>query len=123
VHSAPLEWESPLDVKGPKVPLLGKAEKAQLEVLILEKLTAHYERHGAASLLAENVRIVVHGNGVSLDHGEMPDPLAAIPVKALFTALCYLDSASPVIPAEALGPLAAEATTAAATQINRIAAP
>ena len=123
MDSAPLEYGPLQDVKGPKVPLLGKAEKAQLEALILEKLTAHHERHGAASLLADDVRIVVQGNGVTLDHGETSDPLAAIPVKALFTALCYLDSASAVIPVEALGPLAAEATTAAATQINRITAP
>ena len=109
-------------MEGPNVPLLGKAEKAQLEALILEKLAEHYDRNGAASLLAENVRIVVHGRGVDLDHGEHDDPLAAIPVKALFTALCYLDSSSAVMPRDALGSLAAEATTAAATQINRIGA-
>jgi hypothetical protein len=105
------------------VPLLGKAEKAQLEALILEKLAEHHQRHGAGALLAEDVRIVVHGSGVTIDHGEMADPLAAVPVRGLFTALCYIDSSSTDIPAEALPPLAAEATAAAATQINRIGAP
>jgi hypothetical protein len=102
------------------VPLLGKAEKGQLEELIREKLTAHYEAHGAAALLAEGVRIVVHGSGVTIDTGESPDPLAAVPVRTLFTALCYLTAETASIPRDALPSLATEATSAAAAQINRI---
>ena len=102
------------------MPLLGRAEKAQLEELILEKLTSHFEANGPSSLLADGLRIVVHGSGVALDHGEHPDPLAAVPVKTLFTALCYLDTEGAAIPRDALGSLATEATTSAAAQINRI---
>ena len=103
------------------MPLLGKAEKGQLEQLILEKLTEHYDRHGAEALLAERLRVVVHAQGVAIDAGEHADPLAAVPVRTLFTAMCYLTGGTPAVPREALPPLAAEASTAAATQINRIA--
>ena len=102
------------------MPLLGKAEKGQLEDLIREKLTEHYEKHGAASLLAEGVRVVVNGNGVAIDSGEAVDPLAAVPVRTLFTALCYLTAETAAIPRDALPSLATEATSAAAAQINRI---
>jgi hypothetical protein len=105
----------------PAVPLLGKAEKVQLEELILQKFQAHYDIHGAGSLLVDGTRVVVHGAGVEIDHGENGDPLAAVPVKTLFTALCYLSAGSPAMPREALEPLAAEATSVAAAHINRIA--
>ena len=52
---------------------------------------------------------------------ESRDPLASVPVKTLFTALCYLDSPTRAIPRDALSSLATEATSAAAAQINRIA--
>lgn len=103
------------------MPLLGKAEKGQLEDLIRDKLTEHYERHGATSLLADGVRVVVSGEGVSIDNGEMSDPLAAVPLRTLFTALCYLTAETSAIPRDALPSLATEATSAAAAQINRIA--
>jgi hypothetical protein len=103
------------------VPLLGKAEKGQLEELILERLTAYFERTGPGGLLADGVRVVVHAQGVEVDEGQSPDPLAAVPVKTLFTALCYLDSPTQAIPRDALASLATEATSAAAAQINRIA--
>ena len=102
------------------MPLLGKAEKGQLEELILQKLQAHYDAKGAAALLMDGARVVVHGRGVEIDNGEHPDPLAAIPVKTLFTALCYLPAGSPEMPRDALASLATEATTVAATHINRI---
>lgn len=104
------------------MPLLGKAEKAQLEELIAKTLRAHFDAHGGTALLAENLRVIVQGTGVELDHGETPDPLAAVPVRTLFTALCYLDSPVAAIPEDALTSLATEATSAAAAQINRIAA-
>ena len=103
------------------MPLLGKAEKDQLEELILEKLTEHYDRHGSDALLRAGMRVVVHGQGVAIDNGEHPDPLAAVPVHTLFTAVCYLDGESPAVPREALPSLANEASNAAAAQINRIA--
>ena len=102
------------------MPLLGKAEKGQLEELILEKFTRHYEEHGPTGLLEENVRVVVHAQGVSIDKGEAADPLAAVPLRSLFTALCYLTAGTPSLPRDALPSLATEATSAAAAQINRI---
>ena len=104
------------------MPLLGKAEKGQLEELILAKLQAHYQAHGAASLLAEHLRVVVHSQGVALDTGETADPLASVELRTLFTALCYLTAGSPSMPADALEALATEATSACAAQINRLAA-
>lgn len=104
------------------MPLLGKAEKAQLEELILAKLTEYFDRNGAPSLLAEGVRVVVHGEGVEVDDGgRWRDPLAAVAVKTLFTALCYLDGPTPALPREALPALAGEAMNATAAQINRLA--
>ena len=104
------------------MPLLGKAEKGQLEELILEKLTEHYDRHGSGALLQEGLRVVVHSQGVVIDSGERIDPLAAVPVRTLFTAMCYLTAGTPAVPRDALPSLATEATSAAAAQINRIAA-
>jgi hypothetical protein len=106
---------------GRKVPLLGKAEKGQLEELILTKLTEHYERHGSSALLDEGLRVIVDSSGVALDRGETADPLAAVPVRSLFTALCYLTAGTPAMPRDALPSLATEATSAAAAQINRLA--
>ena len=103
------------------MPLLGKAEKGQLEELILEKLTEHYELHGSGALLQDGVRVVVDSQGVAIDNGELSDPLAAVPVKTLFTAMCYLTAGTPAVPRDALPSLATEATSAAAAQINRIA--
>jgi hypothetical protein len=104
-----------------EVPLLGKAEKGQLEELILQKLQAHYDTNGPGALLVDSTRVVVHGRGVDIDHGEHPDPLAAVQVKTLFTALCYLSAGSPAMPRDALDSLATEATSVAAAHINRIA--
>jgi hypothetical protein len=103
------------------VPLLGKAEKEQLEALILEKLTEHYDRRGSDALLRAGIRVVVHGEGVLIDTGEHGNPLAAVPVHTLFTAMCYLDGETAAVPREALASLASEASNAAAAQINRIA--
>ena len=103
------------------MPLLGKAEKHQLEVLVLEKLTEHYDLHGAETLLRKGLRVVVHAQGVTIDNGEHADPLAAVPVRALFTALCHLTAGTAALPRESLPALATEAASAAAAQINRIA--
>jgi hypothetical protein len=45
-----------------------------------------------------------------------------VPLRSLFTALCYLTAGTPTLPREALEALATEATAAAAMQINRISA-
>jgi hypothetical protein len=112
---------------GPKnenvdVPLLGNAEKGELERLILAKLTEHYAQQGSSALLAEGLRIIVNVDGVSIDNGEARDPLAAVEVRSLFTALCYVTGGTLALPPDSLGSLATEATSAAAQQINRIAA-
>jgi hypothetical protein len=103
------------------VPLLGKAEKSQLEELILQRLRDHYDANGPAAILVDSTRVVVHSRGVDIDHGENADPLAAVSVRTLFTALCYLSAGSPALPREALESLATEATSVAAAHINRIA--
>jgi hypothetical protein len=102
------------------MPLLGNAEKGELEGLILEKFTAYYDDHGAGALLAEGLRLVVNVDGVALDRGEAADPLAAVVVRSLFTALCYVTGGTLALPRDALETLATEATSAAAQQINRI---
>jgi hypothetical protein len=102
------------------VPLLGKPEKGQLEEMILAKFRDHYDQHGPGALLVDNVRVIVEASGPAIDHGEASDPLAAVPVKTLFTALCYLTAGSPAMPRDVLESLATEATSAAAAQINRL---
>jgi hypothetical protein len=108
--------------RGTRVPLLGKAEKGQLQDLILQTLAEHYEVNGPEGLLVDGLRVVVRASGVSLDRGEARDPLAAVTVRTLFTALCYVTAGTASLPRDALDPLAAEATNAAAAQINRIGA-
>jgi hypothetical protein len=105
------------------VPLLGQAEKAELEKLIRERLEALHRRDGGTALLDPQLRIVVTGNGVQLDHGEMRDPLSAVEVKSLFTALCYTDSGGDSMPIEAVKSLAGEALTTLAAEINRYSPP
>ena len=99
--------------------MLGKPEKRELEALILERLVEHYDRHGSGALLGDGIRLVVNGEGVRLDGGETPDPLAAVRLRDLFTALCYVTAGTPALPRDALEPLATEATSALALQINR----
>lgn len=103
------------------MPLLGNAEKGELERLILARLTEHYEHHGSSALLAEGLRVIVNVDGVAIDEGQTPDPLAAVEVRSLFTALCYLTGGTQALPRDSLTSLATEATSAAAQQINRIA--
>jgi hypothetical protein len=104
------------------MPLLGNAEKGELESLILSRLTEHYSRNGPAALLEEGVRVVVNVDGVAIDRGETVDPLAVVEVRSLFTALCYITGGTIALPPDSLETLATEATSAAAQQINRIAA-
>lgn len=104
------------------MPLLGKAEKGQLEELILAKFAEHFDKNGSSGLLEDGIRVIVDPAGVAIDKGETRDPLAAVPVRSLFTALCYLTAGTPALPREALQALATEATSAAAAQINRFVA-
>ena len=103
------------------MPLLGNAEKGELERLILERLTDHYDRNGSSALLAEGLRVIVNVDGVAIDSGENHDPLAAVEIRTLFTALCYLTGGTLAMPRDSLESLATEATSAAAQQINRLA--
>lgn len=105
-----------------RVPLLGNAEKGELERLILARLNEHYSKHGPAALLEEGVRVIVNVEGVTIDRGETADPLAAVDVRSLFTALCYITGGTIALPPDSLETLATEATSAAAQQINRLAA-
>lgn len=102
------------------MPLLGNAEKAELEKLILDRFTEHYETRGAGALLAEGLRVVVNASGIALDHGQTKDALAAVEVRSLLTALCYVSGGTVAIPRDALAALASEAAGACASQINRI---
>lgn len=99
--------------------MLGKPEKSELEALILERLEEHYDSHGSGALLSDGMRVVVNGDGVGVDRGETADPLATVNVRDLFTALCYLTAGAPALPRDALEPLATEATSALAAQINK----
>lgn len=103
------------------MPLLGNAEKAELEKLIRDRFTEYFDAHGAGALLADGLRIVVSASGVALDAGEARDALATVEVRTLFTALCYASAGTPALPRDALAALAAEATGTIAAQINRIA--
>ncbi|HEY2628482.1 MAG TPA: hypothetical protein VGI57_05110 [Usitatibacter sp.] len=104
------------------MPLLGNAEKGELERLMLVQLKDYYAKTGPGGLLLEGVRVVVTVDGVKVDGGETVDPLAAVEVRSLFTALCYITGGTIALPPDSLETLATEATSAAAQQINRIAA-
>ena len=116
-----LECES--TYKTTSVPLLGQAEKNELEKLIRERFEALHRREGGTALLNPALRVVVTGNGVQLDHGEARDPLSAVEVKTLFTALCYIDGGGESMPVDAVKSLATEAANAAAVEINRYSPP
>jgi hypothetical protein len=104
--------------------LLGPEEKQELEDLILAKLTAYWNSHGSAGLLAPGVSLVVDASGAAV----APQPasgahvLASVEVCKLFTALCHITADGPgMMPRDALASLAKEAMTAVAAQVNRIA--
>lgn len=106
------------------MPLLGPNERGELEPLVLEKLVAYWDAHGSAGLLVPGVSVVVDASGPSVvaNPADGAAVLASIEVRTLFTALCYLSADGPgTIPRDALASLASEATSAVATQVNRIA--
>ena len=104
------------------MPLLGPREKGELEALILERFNEHFDLQGPDSLLAPGLLVGVSSKGVRLaaSAGELADALATIEVRTLFTALCYVATNEMAMPRSALKALANEATSAAATQINRL---
>ena len=105
------------------MPLLGPREKGELEALILERLTEHFDRHGPDALLAPGLVVGVSSKGVRLaaSAGEATEALVCVEVRSLFTALCYVATNEAMgLPRAALQSLATEATSAAAAQINRL---
>lgn len=103
------------------MPLLGTQEKGELEALILGKLEKHYKQHGPMSLLEPGLRIVVTSGGVELATRPQHDSLAQVETRSLFTALCYLAAdGTQAMPHESLEPLATEATSSLAAQINKL---
>jgi len=104
--------------------LLGPEEKHELEDLVLAKITAFWNSHGSAGLLAPGVCVVVDASGPRVATAPVADPhvLASVEVCKLFTALCHITADGPgMMPRDALAALAQEATTAVAAQVNRIA--
>ena len=104
------------------MPLLGPREKNELEALILERFHEHFDRHGPDALLAPGLAVGVSSRGVRIaaNAGDLADQLATVEVRTLFTALCYVATNELGMPRTALKALATEATSAAATQINRL---
>lgn len=103
-------------------PLLGSKEKAELETLILAKLQEAYERLGGTALIAPGFRVAVTGSGIEIGAGVVANELASVELRTLFTALCYLqgEESARAMPRDALSALATEATSATATQINKL---
>jgi hypothetical protein len=104
--------------------LLGPEEKHELEDLILAKLTAYWNSHGSAGLLAPGVSVVVDANGASVAAAPAAGVhvLASVEVCKLFTALCHITADGPgMMPRDDLPPLAKEAAAAVAALVNRIA--
>ncbi len=103
------------------MPIIGNAEKGELERLIHERLVEHYDRHGPASLLDPGLKIVVDTSGPSISAREGPHALAAVEIRSLFTVVCLLAAdAPPTLPREELATLANEAARTTAAQINRL---
>ena len=102
------------------MPLLGPREKSELEALVHGLLVARWDSQGSGALLAPGVSIALDAGGPSLVEGAPGSALASVEVRTLFTALCHLSSDGPgSMPRDSLGPLATEATSALAAQVNR----
>jgi hypothetical protein len=104
------------------MPLLGPKEKGELESMILDRLVAHWNKHGSSGLLAPGTSIVLDTDGPSIAGSPPADALAAVEVRTLFTALCHLSADGPgSMPRDSLDSLATEATSSLAAQVNRLA--
>jgi hypothetical protein len=105
------------------MPLLGPAEKDELEAMILAALAERWADQGPEGLLAPGVCVVVDAGGASIATRIGDRVLAAVEIRTLFTALCHLSSDGPgSMPRDSLGTLAAEASGALAAQVNRLVA-
>jgi hypothetical protein len=104
------------------MPLLGPREKSELETMIHDRLVAHWNAHGSSGLLAPGTTIQLDASGPSIVDFPPADALAAVEIRTLFTALCHLSADGPgSMPLDSLDPLATEATSSLAAQVNRLA--
>ena len=102
------------------MPLLGTREKGELEGLILDQLRRYWDAHGSGELLAPGMSVVLDASGPSITAG-VGEALASVEIRTLFTALCHLSADGPgSLPRDSLDPLATEATSALAAQVNRL---
>jgi hypothetical protein len=103
------------------MPLLGPKEKGELETLVYGQLVAYWNAHGSSGLLAPGMSIVLDTTGPSIEGNVPADALAKVEIRTLFTALCHLSADGPgSMPRDSLDPLATEATSALAAQVNRL---
>lgn len=103
------------------MPLLGPREKGELEEMILDRLVAYWNAHGSGGLLTPGVSIALDASGPAIVPAPRPEALATVEVRTLFTALCHLSADGPgSMPLDSLEPLATEATSALAAQVNRL---
>jgi hypothetical protein len=101
--------------------LLGPAEKKELEAILLAQLTAYWNSHGAQGILAPGVFVALDAKGPSIVAQPPKGALGCVEVRTLFTALCHLNDEGPAaFTRENLTPLAEEAATALAAQVNRL---
>ncbi|QJR16745.1 hypothetical protein [Usitatibacter palustris] len=106
------------------MPLIGPQEKAELEALVLAKLSAHFDQHGGPALLKAGVGVVVNADGPAVFTSLRDTGAAAlgfVETRTLFTAMCLVTEGKNDLPRESLESLAKEATAAVVHQINRIA--
>lgn len=103
------------------MPLLGLKEKAELERLILAQLGEYWTANGSSGLLAPGMHVCLDVSGPAIVSGANPHALATVEIRTLFTALCHLSADGPgSLPRDSLAPLATEATSSLAAQVNRL---
>lgn len=101
--------------------LLGTPEKKELEAILLAQLTAYWNSHGSQGILAPGVYVALDAKGPSVVTTPARGGLACVEVRTLFTALCHLKDEGPgAFTRDNLAPLAQEAATALAAQVNRL---
>lgn len=106
---------------GNAMPLLGPKEKRELETMVYDRLVAHWNAHGSNGLLAPGTSILLDAAGPSIVASPPADALAVVEIRTLFTALCHLSADGPgSMPRDSLDPLATEATSSLAAQVNRL---